>query len=227
MKANIMEKQKNVMFAKKYMVESIYRSANIEGVGVTFPETQTICDGMSISGHSVDDINVVNDLKRAWQWIFQNIDEPISYETVCNLNRVCGRYSVINAGIIRDMYDEPIRVTISAGKYYYPEIPVKENMIKNISTYQGKKDIDAALDLFCYICKLQAFNDGNKRTATLVTNMFMIQNGLGILSIPVEKKLDFYNALTSYYEDDSLKEELVSFLRENCLTGNTNNYNPE
>ena len=44
-----MDKQKNILLAKKYMVESIYRSANIEGVGVTFPETQTICDGMSVA----------------------------------------------------------------------------------------------------------------------------------------------------------------------------------
>ncbi len=41
-----MDKEKNILLAKKYMVESIYRSANIEGVGVTFPETQTICDGI-------------------------------------------------------------------------------------------------------------------------------------------------------------------------------------
>ena len=32
-----MDKQKNILLAKKYMVESIYRSANIEGIGMTFP----------------------------------------------------------------------------------------------------------------------------------------------------------------------------------------------
>ena len=54
-----MDKKTNILLAKKYMVESIYRSANIEGIGMTFPETQTICDGMSVSGHSVDDINII------------------------------------------------------------------------------------------------------------------------------------------------------------------------
>lgn len=50
------------------MVESIYRSANIEGIAMTFPETQAICDGMSVAGHSVDDVDAVSDLNRAWKW---------------------------------------------------------------------------------------------------------------------------------------------------------------
>lgn len=40
-----MDIQRNIFLAKKYMVDSIYRSANIEGIVMTFSETQTICDG--------------------------------------------------------------------------------------------------------------------------------------------------------------------------------------
>ncbi len=216
-----MDKQKNILLAKKYMVESIYRSANIEGVGVTFPETQTICDGMSVANHTVDEINTVNDLKNAWRWIFENVDSAINSETLCTLNRLCGKFTVINAGCFRDRYDDPIRVTISEGKYYYPPIPpAKEDFDKTIEQVILSRTLDCALELFCLICKTQAFNDGNKRTATLFANMFMIQNGLGILSIPVEKKLEFYIDLTGFYEDDGKKNVLKDFLKNNCITGN-------
>lgn len=57
-----MQKEENIILAKKYLVDSIYRSINIEGIAMTFPETQMICEGMSVSGHSIDDINAVNDL---------------------------------------------------------------------------------------------------------------------------------------------------------------------
>lgn len=215
-----MDKNKNILLAKKYMVESIYRSANIEGIGMTFPETQTICDGMSVSGHSVDDINAVNDLKNAWRWIFDNIDESVDVNSLCSINRICGKFTVINAGSIRDRYDEPIRVPLFDGKDFYPELPpekeVIDNRIKEITT---DKTIESATDLFCYVCKAQFFNDGNKRTATLFSNMFMIQNGLGILSIPVDKKLEFYNALTLFYDNDSNISILKDFLKKNCLTG--------
>lgn len=215
-----MDQGRNVLLAKKYMVESIYRSANIEGIGVTFPETQTICDGMSIAGHSVDDINAVTDLKNAWKWLFNHIDDEIDIDSLCQLNRLAGKYTVINAGSIRDMYDEPIRVPLYDGKDYYPELPPPKTKIDaNIKQLATNKTVEGALDLFCYVCKAQLFNDGNKRTATLFANMFMIQNGLGIFSIPVSKKLEFYDALTHYYDNDNNKSLLKEFLSENCLTG--------
>lgn len=68
------------------------------------------------------------------------------------------------------------------------------------------------------MAKGQFFNDGNKRTATILTNLYMIRNGLGIFSIPPEKKLDFYNFLTDFYGNDDCKDALKSFLAEYCLT---------
>lgn len=217
----IMNKERNILLAKKYMVESIYRSANIEGIDMTFPETQTICDGMSVAGHTLDEINAVNDLKNAWRWIFQNIDNEIDIEALCQLNRISGKYTVINAGSIRDMYDEPIRVPLYDGKNYYPPLPPsKKELDKEIKQIIDNKTLNSALNLFCFICKKQIFNDGNKRTATLIANMYMIQNGFGILSIPVDKKLDFYNALTKFYDNDNNRKYLLSFLENYCLTGN-------
>lgn len=215
-----MDRNHNILLAKKYMVESIYRSANIEGIAMTFPETQAICDGMSVAGHSVDDVDAVSDLNRAWKWLFANIESSIDVDTLCQINRVLGKYTVINAGSIRNRFDDPIRVTLQEGEYYYPPVPPEREMISlELRSITNGSDIQTAFDLFCYVCKAQLFNDGNKRTATLITNLFMIQNGLGILSIPVEKKVEFYNALIAYYSDDERKGELVSFLKEYCLTG--------
>lgn len=40
-----MQKEENIILAKKYLVDSIYRSINIEGIAMTFLETQMICEG--------------------------------------------------------------------------------------------------------------------------------------------------------------------------------------
>ena len=152
--------------------------------------------------------------------MFEHIDDEINIQSLCQLNRIAGKYTVINAGSIRDMYDDEIRVPLFDGKNYYPELPPDKSVIAaNIKRIISDQTLNGALELFCYICKAQLFNDGNKRTATLFTNMFMIQNGMGILSIPVEKRLDFYNALTMYYDSDSNKDELKEFLNRYCLTG--------
>lgn len=210
----------NIRFSKKYMVESIFRSANIEGIGVTFPETQVICDGMSVSGHSVDDINAIIDLKKTWQWIYQNPLNKIDIDTIKTINRILGKYTVVNSGHIRDRFDEPIRVGIGEGKYYYPHyIEDIEEIEKDIENIISSDDvIDNTIELFCYLCKKQLFNDGNKRTATLTSNLYMIQNGIGILSIPNEHKLMFFDLLTNYYKDDNNKSLLKEFLKVECLT---------
>ena len=208
--------RKNILYAKKYMVESIYRAANVEGLGFTFPETQSICDGMSVAGHPIEDVEAVVDLKHAWQWIFENYDKDTDLEMLKTLNRISGKYTVINAGHLRDRYDEPIRVPLGDDKYYYPEIPDEERISKRLKEISENEDaILAALDMFCYVAKLQAFNDGNKRTATLISNVILIQNGRGIMSIPKEKIKDFYDCLVEYYASDNMKN-LKDFLLEQC-----------
>ncbi len=40
-----MTQEENIFFAKRNLVDTIWKSANLEGVNVTFPETQMIIDG--------------------------------------------------------------------------------------------------------------------------------------------------------------------------------------
>ncbi len=49
----------NILWAKRNVVDYIWKSANLEGIAVTFPETQTICEGISVQGKNIDDINSI------------------------------------------------------------------------------------------------------------------------------------------------------------------------
>lgn len=215
-----MDIQQNLMLAKKYMVESVFRAANVEGIGVTFPETQAICDGMSVGGHKIEDIEAVVDLKHAWQWCFANPHAEIDLDTLRTINRIAGKMTVINAGSLRDSYDTPVYVTLRHGERYFPPLPQADTISKDLNRILASDDspLDNTLELFCYVAKGQFFNDGNKRTATIVTNLYMIQQGLGIFSIPTEKKLEFYEFLTDFYGDDACKEALKDFLYRYCFT---------
>lgn len=66
-----------VELAKRLLVDSIWRTAKIEVDGVTFPDTQEIFDGRAPEGMSVDDIVTVNNIKRAWRFLLDNIDYPV------------------------------------------------------------------------------------------------------------------------------------------------------
>ena len=62
------------------------------------------------------------------------------------------------------------------------------NRITHWQVYENTENIfDIAALYAVAIAKAHAFLDGNKRTAILCANRILIENGAGIISIPVEK----------------------------------------
>ena len=45
-----MTQKENIFLAKRNIVDYIWKSANLEGIGVTYPDTQAIYTGMAVSG---------------------------------------------------------------------------------------------------------------------------------------------------------------------------------
>ena len=59
-------REQNVFIAKRNIVDYIWKSANLEGIGVTYPETQAIYDGDVVNDLTVDKIIAINNLKYAY-----------------------------------------------------------------------------------------------------------------------------------------------------------------
>lgn len=214
-----MNVEKNVLMAKKYIVENIYSSVQIEGLAMTFPQTATIYEQGEANGIDYDDACFVNDLKKAWKYIFDNISDKIDLEYVKQLHRISGKFTVINAGCIRSEYNDPICVMGKNGEVaYYPELPPKPEVIdQDLDKICNNPDKeDAALELYCYLARGQFFLDGNKRAASLACNAMLIQNGKGLFMIPVEKKVQFLDTLIEFYKSAD-NTELKDFLRQNCI----------
>lgn len=76
--------------------------------------------------------------------------------------------------------------------------------------------IDRALEAFCVVARTQYFNDGNKRTAQLVANKILIENGCGVLAVPKASLEEFADRLLKYYETND-SADLKQFLRDNAL----------
>lgn len=60
-------RMKAVELAKRLLVDAIWKTANIEVDGITFPDAQEIFEGRAPSNMEVNDIIVVNNIKRAWR----------------------------------------------------------------------------------------------------------------------------------------------------------------
>ena len=64
--------------------------------------------------------------------------------------------------------------------------------------------------------KKQLYLDGNKRTAVIFANHYLISRGMGLIVIPAELVDEFKKHLIDYYEDKN--DDIKTFLYNKCLT---------
>ncbi len=205
--------EENLFLAKKVLVSNIYNSAKLEGLNITFPETQTILDGVNVSGVKLDDINCVLNMRDAWKEVLNNINEELSIDFICKINSFVSRNESLKWGVLRDG-----KVGIS-GTNYIPDIPVYEIVEKEISNILKIEEVTLrAIKFMLYSMRKQLFWDGNKRTSMIVANKIMIQNGKGIITVKEDNLLEFNKLLTEYY-DTGNDEKLIKFIYNNCVFG--------
>lgn len=205
--------EENIFVAKRNIVDYIWKSARLEGINVTFPQTYAIIEKAKVTGVDVEDILKITNLKHAWNTIFNTINEPLTLDYICRIHADVARDEALSWGNLRTG-----SVYIS-GTNYVPPVPTKESanaILEELEDIQNptEKSIVAMFKLM----KAQLFWDGNKRTAMLAANKIMIQNGCGIISVPNEKLEEFNEILCDYYTNDTL-DKAVNFVYDMCIDG--------
>ena len=204
----------NLDFALSNMKKIIYDQAVLEGVGTTFPDTEAIIDNGKVKNMTATDVQKIINLKHAWQFILDKdvIQAPSDYYLASYIARLVneGLLAIPDGGRIRG-----VPVTIG-GSSYIPPIPFEDKVKQDIGDLLESKldDIDKAIELCLYVMKTQIYNDGNKRTAVIYANHYLISKGQGLLVIDYSKVDEFKKNLVNYYEDKDLMS-IKLFLR-NC-----------
>lgn len=209
--------QDNIAFAKRNIIDLIYKSAKLEGLVVTFAQTDEIYNRGFAAGLDALDILAVNNLKNAWKFIFETIDYPIDLMYIRQLNKEIGTSIVRDAGALRA---DNISIGGTTWKPDIPDYATVEWAIEGL-TRIDLTVTEKAISMFLYICRQQLFYDGNKRTATLAANQMLIANGKGVLSIPEELDNHFKILLVKYYETNDATD-VKKFIYDNCLSGYEN-----
>ena len=94
-KFNLTQEQ-NVFLAKRNIVDSLWKSANLEGIAITFPETQEIYDGGNVAHLRLDEIVTINNLKYAWQFIFSTINSNLNFNYISSIHSLVGSNLIEN-----------------------------------------------------------------------------------------------------------------------------------
>ena len=205
----------NIDFARKNMKTIIYDQAILEGVSTTFPDTELILENGKVNNMTSEDVLKIINLKHAWEFILDKdvILSPTSYYVSQYTARLVneGLLAIQDGGRIRLV---PVRI---GGTEYIPPIPSEEVVRATINNIinDSIEDIDKAIEIALYIMKTQVFIDGNKRTAIILANHYLVSKGKGILVVPYNKVSEFKKLLVAYYEGNC-ETEIKKFLKEEC-----------
>lgn len=202
----------NIDFARRNLVDSIFKQAMLEGVATTYSDTEEIINGGRVKNMTADDVGKVVNLKHAWEFIMNKnvVMYPSNYAVLCQINALVEKGFSYTAGKIRS-----VPVTIG-GPSYIPPIPFEDQVKQEIEDLNSIKSvIDRSIEALLFIMKKQIFLDGNKRTAVLFANHILIRNGKGLIVIPAELVNEYKKLLVQFYESNN-KKEIKKFIKDNC-----------
>ena len=204
----------NIDFAKRHLVDTIYKQAILEGVATTFADTENIIEGGKVNNMTSEDVMKVVNLKHAWEFILNKnvILSSTDFNLLCEINKLVEEGFYYTAGKLRN-----VPVTIG-GTNWTPELPIESIIKEELEEIfeNNKNDVDKAIELLLYIMKKQIFIDGNKRTAIIFINHYLISHGKGIIVIPSEETDNFKNLLINYYEGKD-NNNIKKFIKEKCF----------
>lgn len=215
-------REQNVFVAKRNIVDYIWKSANLEGIGVTYPETQAIYDGGVVNGLTVDNIIAINNLKYAWQFVLENEGIEYDYKALCQIHKLTCDKLVLdeNLGRIRTT---PVNI---GGTKWTPQFPIESQIkeeLESLLNQPEKTKTEIAIEIMLWIMRRQMFIDGNKRVAMLFSNKILIDNGCGIITIAQDLQTTFFEKLIKFYETGD-NTDLKGWIYDNCIDGiNLNN----
>mgnify|MGYP002558776676 CR=1 FL=1 len=209
-----MTKDNNIFFAKRKLVDNLYKSANLEGIAVTFADTMAFFNNVNTGKISIDDMLKLKGLKDAWELVLNTINEELTMDYIKKIHfQICKGQNVEPLGDYRDC---GVGIT---GTSWRPKLPSECNYDNELTEIKKiDNPLDRCITLFCWIQRSQMFKDGNKRVANLVANKEMIKNGQGIIAVPVEKIGEYFTVLIDFYETNDYKK-IKQWIYDNCIDG--------
>jgi len=209
------------MIVKKLLPDVVFNMASLEGNPFTYPEVQTLLDGITIGGHKVSDEQQIFNIRNGWSYLFDLVYQSNLSLDVISLSPVFNKFNDI---VAKDeaLFSGTFRtgqVRIAGTEFMPPRAEELENIFKNelpqlVKRCENKTEL--AFEIFLWGYLNQFYYDGNKRTSRLISNMILISNGQGIFNIKAKDRLQFNTLMLEFYNTREA-DNIFEFLYSSCL----------
>ena len=175
-----------------------YHSNAIEGNTLTLKETKVALEGITVGGKTMrEHLEAINH-REAIFFVEELVSkkEPLSQRYIKDIHQlVLKKIDDQNAGIYRNT-----NVIIAGAEHTPPDfVHVLSEMEDLIRWYQNEAQelhpVERAGRVHADFVKIHPFVDGNGRTSRLLMNLELMKAGFPAAVLPVEKRLEYYEAL--------------------------------
>jgi len=189
---------------ERLAIDLSWKSSQIEGNTYSLLETERLLkEKETAAGKTKDEAVMLLNHKEAIDFI---VEGP-SYINPLMVSRIEDIHSILikDLGVARNIRKR--RVGIS-GTNYKPldnEFQIREALTAMCALVNAKDEIfEKALLLLILLSYIQAFNDGNKRTARIISNAVLMANQYCPLSFRTIDSVEYKKAMLLFYEQNNL-----------------------
>ena len=189
---------------ERIMIEFSWKSSQIEGNTYSLLDTEALIkDNMKAEGKTEEETQMILNHKNAFNFIMENRDEfaILSRAKIEHVHSLL----VENLHVTRNLRKFPVGIT---GTNYRPldnQFQIAEALSEMIDLINIKKDFFEksflSLALLSYI---QAFEDGNKRTARLISNALLLAYDSAPISYRAVSEIEYKKANILFYEQNNI-----------------------
>jgi len=185
-------------------VDLSWKSSQIEGNTYSLLETERLLkDKQTASGKTKEEAIMLLNHKDALDFV---LDVP-DYLKELSVHRIEDIHSILTKelGVDRNIRHRRVGIT---GTNYRPldnEFQIREALEDTCTLVNGKENIfEKALLTLVLLSYIQAFVDGNKRTARITSNAILIANGYCPISFRTVDSIDYKKAMLMFYEQNNI-----------------------
>ena len=203
-KVNILSPNQYEKELERLAIDLSWKSSQIEGNTYSLLETEILLkDKLTAAGKTQQEATMLLNHKEAIDFIIEHPDYliPMKLSAIEDIHGIL----IKDLGINRNIRNHRVRVT---GTNYVPldnDHQIKDTMIQMCNLVNSKQNVfEKALLLMVLLSYIQAFDDGNKRTARMVSNACLIHYQHCPISFRTINPIEYKKAMLLFYEQNNI-----------------------
>jgi Fic family protein len=197
-----------------YAIDLSWKSSEIEGNTYSLLETERLIkDKQTAAGKTKDEAVMILNHKDAIDFIVSHRDyiHPLTLRSIEDIHSIL----IKELGIDRNIRQRLVRISGTNYKPLENDFQIKEAMEEVCGIINLKENVfEKALLILALISYIQPFNDGNKRTARIISNAILIHNDFCPMSFRTVDALDYKKAMLIFYEQNNISAVKKIFIEQ-------------